>query len=228
MGAAMIGPREIRPTKCDALGIHKIDPSAGCPFATATCRKSCYAMNAVRRWLSACHRGTHTLMLRIALDGKLWSRWTARHFKGIKFIRLGTRFEPLKSACDVERIRKWALESPGTTFQIPTRCWHDAGMRRLVEERLMGLPNIRLLASIDKETTQEEFEGLRADGWSTMGFWSRKEIGPHPLAGDMPSVERCPKTWEGAHGKTACLRCAENDRGCFGRHRKDIYLKLHS
>jgi hypothetical protein len=100
-------------------------------------------------------------------------------------------------------------------------------MRRLVEERLMTLPNVRILASVDRETTASEFQALKDWGWSTMGFWSRKD-GPHPLAGDSASVVRCPKTWEGAHGKTACLACAEQGKGCFGKARKDIYLRLHS
>jgi len=217
----------MRPERNDALGIHVVNgpmsPDKPCVWATRECIRSCYVRGYIRRWRNA---PSGAALLRImAQESAQWLLYTPDCFKGIKLVRLCSRGEGLSDRWDVEHVRWLATTTPGTKFLLPTRCHTDPEMRSLVESRLFGISNLHILASVDAGTTQEHFDSLVASGWSTMGFFSVQDK-PHPLAGD--DVERCPKTWGGAHGATACKRCGERGTGCFRRGQKNIYLRQHS
>lgn len=218
----------MRPQKCSALGIHVIngpmDPEGKpCKWATSACAKNCYVVSYLRRWRNApSGAAMQSILVREAAQ---WRLWSACHVQGIRFVRLCSRGEGLRDRDDVEQVYHLVASSPETQYILPTRAHNDPEMRTLIEERLFGLQNLHLLASVDKSTTREHFEPLVASGWSTMGFFSTLDI-PHPLAGD--NVERCAKTWSGAHGETACRACGEQGKGCFKPGQKNIYLRQHS
>lgn len=215
----------MRPVRCPSLGIHKLDPALVCPWRTDAC-KACYAMAAYRRWRSALSTdGRRYMVDAVGRDAARWFLWAPCHFNGIPAVRIATRGEALKNRADLEHVRSLVASCPDTLWMLPTRAWRDPAMRELIQTRLMGLGNLRLLASIDRTSTQEEYDALVADGWSTMGFWARGD-NPHPFAPE--TCLRCPKTWGGAHGATACKRCSSEGIGCFQSARKDVFLRLHS
>ena len=84
----------------------------------------------------------------------------------------------------------------------------------------MVYSNVRILASVDPTTTQEEWESLTADGWSTM-FFGDNAMRVTPAGNKM---FMCPKT-HGAKVKGACEVCK---RGCFRADKRvDVHLNQH-
>lgn len=207
---------------CEALGLHVVNPGPWCRFANAVCSKFCYARNSVRRWKNTVNRtnGRRYMMEAIKRDADRWLLWAPYHFRKYSRVRVASRFEPFNTREDVEHVRSWIVGSPDTLFWIVTRSWIDPTIRQLVQDRIMCEPNARVLGSIDRLTTQEQYDALCADGWSTMGVWTRKRDVVHPFN---PNAVKCPKTWDKVKGH--CKVCS---RGCFSPERTDVHLLLHS
>lgn len=207
---------------CEALGLHVVNPGPFCRFANAACSKFCYARNAVRRWKNTVNRknGRKYMLEAIQRDAERWMLWAPMHFRKYARVRVASRFEPFNTRADVEQVRSWVVGSPDTLFWIVTRSWSDPEMRALVQDRIMTEPNARVLGSIDRLTTQDQYDALVADGWGTMGVWTRNPDAPHPFN---PSAVKCQKTFNKVKG--ACRTCTA---GCFNKERTDVHLLLHS
>jgi hypothetical protein len=127
--------------------------------------------------------------------------------------RFCTRGEAFSTDSDIDKIKSILEFCPDILFWIPTRAWRNKGLRARIESELFILPNARINASIDPTTSEKEFKGLRASGWSTMFFGNDEQ---------RPDSYKCPKTWK--HKKGHCAICRN---GCFSTKRVDIHLKAH-
>ncbi len=207
---------------CAALGLHVVNPGPFCRWANRACSKFCYARNSVRRWRGTKNRktGRKYMMEAIQRDAARWMLWAPCNFRKYARVRVASRFEPFNTRADVEQVRSWVVGNPNTLFWIVTRCWIDPTIRSLVEERIMSEPNARVLGSIDRLTTQEQYDALVADGWSTMGTWNRDINFTHPFNAQ---AHCCSKTFGKIKG--ACKTCSA---GCFAEGRKDVHLLMHS
>lgn len=207
---------------CEALGLHVVNPGPFCRWANRACSKFCYARNSVRRWKNTINRtnGRRYMMEAIQRDADRWMLWAPMHFRKYSRVRVASRFEPFNSRADVEQVRSWVVGSPDTLFWIVTRSWIDPTIRQLVQDRIMCEPNARVLGSIDRLTTQAQYDALCKDGWSTMGVWNRNPDFVHPFN---PRAVRCIKTFGKVKG--ACKTCS---KGCFSAERTDVHLLLHS
>jgi hypothetical protein len=88
----------------------------------------------------------------------------------------------------------------------------------LVRELQDEFPNLRLLASTDPTTTEEEYESLVVEGWSTMFYGDPS--GPAVPSGQ--KVFACPKTF-----KKLKEHCAICKGGCFSAKQVHVHLKQH-
>uniref|UniRef100_A0A6M3L8B8 Gene product 88 domain-containing protein n=1 Tax=viral metagenome TaxID=1070528 RepID=A0A6M3L8B8_9ZZZZ len=200
---------------CEALGLVTIDrPTTSCKYRTAFCRAHCYNLKLYRAF-------GHTMRPKDARLARLWKHGLdgayVRRIMATKAhrpnrIRFCSRGEPLATAADIDRFAEIAASCPSYLFWIPTRAWRSPTMRAEIERRLLGLANLRIMASTDPTTSDAELESLRSNGWSTMFFGDDdRDYGYH-----------CPKTWDRKHG--ACATCTA---GCFSRQRVDVHLKTH-
>lgn len=207
---------------CAALGLHVVNPGPFCRWANRACSKFCYARNSVRRWKDTKNRksGRKYMMEAIQRDAARWMLWAPMHFRKYARVRVASRFEPFNTREDVEQVRSWIVGSPDTLFWIVTRSWVDPTIRALVQDRIMTEPNARVLGSIDRLTSQEQYNALVADGWSTMGVWTRNREAAHPFN---TNAVKCQKTF--AKVKGACKTCSS---GCFNAKRTDVHLLMHS
>jgi len=208
--------------RCRALGLHVVNPGPVCKWANSACSRFCYARNSVRRWRHTKNRvnGRSYMAEAIQRDAARWMLWAPYHFSGYSRVRVASRFEPFNTREDIEQVRSWVVGCPNTLFWIVTRSWIDPTIRALVQDRIMVEPNARVLGSIDRLTTQDQYDGLVADGWSTMGVWTRRRDAAHPFN---PQAIKCQKTFDRVKG--ACKTCS---RGCFADKRTDVHLLLHS
>lgn len=207
---------------CAALGLHVVNPGPFCRWANRACSKFCYARNSVRRWKDTKNRktGRKYMMEAIQRDAARWMLWAPCHFQKYARVRVASRFEPFNTREDVEQVRSWVVGSPDTLFWIVTRSWVDPTIRALVQDRIMSEPNARVLGSIDRLTTQAQYDALVGDGWSTMGVWTRNREAAHPFN---TNAVKCQKTFGKVKG--ACKTCSS---GCFNAKRTDVHLLLHS
>ena len=185
----------------DDLGLLAVDRGLGsCKHRSAGCA-GCYNQKFFRRFPLV-----RQFWAKGGQDDQTWESLTPSDFAALRpgRVRLCTRGEPLSVASDVKRIAEWAKAAPHVTLWVPTRGWRNATIKRLAEEILFPLPNVKLLASVDRETVGEA-DGLAAEGWSTMYF------DPDDRAPQYSGrVVRCAKTWKGT--KRACRSCSS---GCF-------------
>lgn len=198
--------------KCESLGIVAIEPGPGCPWATEVCRKTCYFQKSLRRF------GMRTYGKAFEVDAREWNQ--LGELKGlVGRIRLATRWEPIKDASDIERIRALCRNNPHAVVWCPTRAWRNPELLQELRE-LRKIRNLRLLCSFDESNTREEFQAITEQGFSTMANFGWGEHQVHPWS---ESEVRCCKTFDGKQG--ACATCK---KGCFSASRVDVLLKRHS
>ena len=129
---------------------------------------------------------------------------------------------------DVEKVMLIVQEMPDTLFWIPTRAWHDGNIADLIERIVFPMPNARVLASTDPDTTLDEFVWLRYRGWSIVFTGDNDD--PNQLLLTPNGVRenktlgmfRCEKTWDMRKG-----HCATCDAGCFSPEQVEVHLKWH-
>jgi hypothetical protein len=133
--------------------------------------------------------------------------------------RFMTRGEAIKDMADIYRIRAMALAEEDVTWWLPTKAWRNKQLKMLIELELMPLKNIALNASTDPDTTDEEYEMLKEDGWNTMFFGDDEGYGDYKMF-------HCPKTYKGIKG-----HCKDCKAGCFSNttinRRSDVHLIEH-
>lgn len=211
----------------EVLGMFAIDRSipASCVHRTEACAK-CYNMKLYpmfKKMASADERYEDEWA---ALDPEQiraqLQRSRKRNTSGRA--RLMTRGEAFSDYADVGRVRKLITVNAETKWWVPTRAWRHPLLRVMVEQAIMPLPNVALLASTDYTTTPEEYESLVLAGWSTMHF------GPnhHAPRGGF----HCPKTAMQVRRMKHDGVCAKCINGCFKPIEKpgsrvDVYLDQH-
>ena len=199
----------------EALGVRAVDRGAGsCTHRTAGCA-GCY----VRRQLRQYH-DTRACFAAGGKDDREWSDLSPSYFAGLtpQRFRLCTRGEPFSTLSDVCRIASWTEAAPGVIFWIPTRGWRDPQIKAAVERELLPRRNVRILASVDRETAGET-DRLLASGWSVM-YFDPDNRKPETTG----RVVKCRKTWN--HG--AGITCATCRGGCFASGSpRVVWLRFH-
>jgi len=141
--------------------------------------------------------------------------------------RFSVKGEIWTATCDVVKVAHIAAHLPETVFWIPTRAWRDHAINSYIRLHLFRKPNVRVLASVDPDTTLGQLARLRAEGWSLV-FAGDNQCGQMQLSADglIPHVaegmHRCEKTWD-----RRTSHCASCDEGCFSDGRVEIHLKKH-
>ena len=129
---------------------------------------------------------------------------------------------------DVKKVARILKELPRTLFWIPTRAWHSSKMVAHIERHIFPLKNARVMASVDTDTTPEQFEYLKRRGWSMVFAGDNSDPNQLLLAEGgvqenvTASMHRCEKTWDEASG-----HCAKCGRGCFSRRPSSVHLRRH-
>ena len=205
---------------CDDLGLWCFDrdPEVSCVNATAKCLVDCYMIKMRRMFKAIGPRRKMDEIRFHLLTGPIMRHFLARMKKtkhgGDKF-RWASDGDPCATVADVYRMAGIARATPLTKHWIPTKGHRNPRVREALKRLLRWIPNVRLMASIDTSTTQEEVNALVAEGFSTM-FFGDDEASPQP------SPVKCAKTWKGIHEH--CRVCKV---GCFKAGRVDVWLKEH-
>lgn len=205
------------------------DIRTSCLWRTSFCAKHCYnrALEIVRPSIKKA--GPTDELFWEELDGELLHKML--HSESFKDacgrlgktpafmrarMRLATRGEAFAVPSDVHKVADICLENPSTTFWVTTRCWIDRTMARTVEKGLLGIPNIRVLASLDPSHSARQWNRAYDLGWNTI-FFGDDDF-------EDPVVERylCPKTWD--HKASYCRICRN---GCFKKGPVHVHLAVH-
>lgn len=189
-----------------------------CVHATEFCRRTCYNNKLYKLYPAMAGADQRLDREWAALDPADIAEQLSRKRRPTTRVRLCSRGEPFRDYSDVDRVEQLLRACPDTTWWIPTRAWRNPILAVMIQSRIASLPNAAVLASTDPTTSQDDYDQLVANGWSTMHYGD-DGLSPKPF--------RCPKTF-GAKIKGACAVCK---RGCFapslsGR-RVDVLLKQH-
>jgi len=200
---------------CQDIGLWALDrPVSSCLHRTRFCAAHCYNRKLYRLYPAMKTRDQKNETYWQGLTGQALGQDLKRKRKGPNGrLRLCTRGEPFSTEQDVLKVLEILRANRRVLLWIPTRAWRNKALRNMIEQHVLPEKNARVLASIDPSNTQQEIEGLRASGWSTMFFGDNTE---------RTGSYRCPKTWQGRKG--ACSTC---QAGCFSASRVDVHLKTH-
>lgn len=210
----------------DGIEMWALDrPIASCTHCTAFCRKHCYTHKAYRQY--------HHIMP--ASDIKNEHRWglltgekLAREVNGknrrsrvrsVNRIRFCTKGEPLSEIGDIDKVADIATSCPDVLFWMPTRAWRRPEFREKTEAKLLSIPNLRVMASVDPSNSREEVQEIVSKGWSTMFFGIDNVDAAEETFGT--KFSKCPKTHDAQHG--SCQTC----NLCFGAKQINVHLKQH-
>ena len=200
-------------------------PVASCTHCTPFCRQHCYTRKAYTQY--------HHMMP--ASDIKNEYRWgiltgdgLAKEIAGksnrsrirkIDRVRFCTKGEPFSELADVDKVRDIAFSSLDTLFWIPTRAWRHQEFRIKIEESLLDLGNLRIMASLDPSNNKTEALSLKKSGWSTM-FFGMDDVEEAEATFGI-KFAKCLKTHKGLIG--SCQSC----NLCFGAEQINVHLKKH-
>ena len=201
---------------CKDIGMYVLDRprETSCVHKTKYCAATCYNSKLEKAFPNIHPRDIKNEEFWKNTDAGDMAKLLSRRTKGNKRIRLCSRGEAFADNFDVWKVFSWVLINNDWTWWIPTRAWRNNNLRTFIEQNLLYLPNVRIMASIDPTNTQEEIESLLADGWSLLYYGT--DEGPANING----WAKCPKTFEGIKG-----HCAVCNTGCFDYH--DVILKRH-
>lgn len=206
---------------CADIGMHAYDRkiSASCVHATDFCKAHCYNEKLFKVYPAMHARDDRNEEYWRDISGAVVARDLARKTKQTARVRLMTRGEAFATLADVARVESILVGNPGTLFWIPTRAWRSPILRLAIMQRIMPLPNARVLASMDPSNSFEDWEALQLDGWSTMSFGANDAtVTPDGSA----RLFKCPKTWKGLKG-----HCSICKAGCFRDSQVHVHLKQH-
>lgn len=154
------------------------------------------------------------------IDGLSLSKTLKRKRNQTSRVRLMTRGEAFRDRADVPRVRDLCEQNPDKIFWVPTRAWRNKHLRPLLLKLAEEVPNLRIQASTDIDTTLEEQQMLDEQGWSTLYFGDDEQR--ETLTGEPRHM--CAKTWEKAKG--ACASTCKKG-GCFDKEVTHVILKKH-
>lgn len=207
---------------CADIGLWSLDrPVSTCLWRTIYCAMHCFNRKLYRVYKNMVAKDKRNEAYWQALNGQSIREHLLRKSTGGKGtikprVRLMTRGEAFSTPNDIRKVENILASNPDVVWWIPTRSWRNEFYRPMVKALSVKYPNAKILASVDPSNTQEEVDGLKADGWSTMFFGNDDQT---PQGQD---AHKCAKTWN--HTKGACATCTE---GCFGANRVDVWLKKH-
>jgi len=206
---------------CEDIGMFAYDRPipTSCVHKTTYCDEKCFNVKLYRLYPAMRTKDARNEAEWQNITGEQVRKTLARKKKQTKRVRFMTRGEAVSDHTDIARIVDICTANPDVDFWMPTRAWRDALLQARITAELMPINNLHVLASFDPSNTPEEWETMRAMGWSTM-FFGDDEMLHTPLGEKM---FKCPKTW--GHVKGACEKCK---RGCFEGHgRVDVHLSEH-
>ena len=202
-----------------------------CLWKTPWCEKNCYALKFYRMGWSKAEYDK--------LDNDFWLETQPVDFAAavnkaagnvsVKRFRFSIKGEIWTGEKDVAKVSGIMYLMPDTLFWIPTRAWHNGNMAEAIERLVFQRPNARVLASVDPNTTPDEFMWLKYRGWQTVFSGDNEDSRQLMLVpgGTQEKItvgmHKCEKTWNERGGH--CAVCA---RGCFSS-KKDVrvHLKQH-
>jgi hypothetical protein len=206
---------------CDDIGMFALDRPipTSCVHRTEFCDRTCFNVKLYKFYKDMSVKDVRNEEYWQQLTGAAMRATFKRKRKQTDRARFMTRGEALKDHNDVNRVENIVLETPGTDWWLPTRAWRNALLLAQITSRLVPIPNLHVLASMDPSNSPEDWEQTRAVGLSTMYYGDDTYL-TTPLGEEM---FKCPKTW--GHVKGACGVCK---RGCFEGHgRVDVHLQAH-
>lgn len=217
---------------CEDIGMFATDrpindiPGTGvegsCVHATDFCKGSCYNVKLYTMYPNMVERDVRLENEWRGVSGAAVAKALERKRKQTKRARFMTRGEAFKDYADVERVRRILDATPETLWWCPTRAWRNPLLRIMVEQLAREFSNFVPLASMDPTNTPEEWNDLKASGWSTM-FFGDDDMRETPN-GDRMFL--CPKTHKGMKG-----HCSVCKAGCFAKatlgRRVDVHLSSH-
>lgn len=206
---------------CDDIGMFAYDRPipVSCVHRTDYCEAHCFNVKLYRIYPAMRTKDERNEAYWQQITGGQVAATLARKRKFTGRVRFMTRGEAVSDHSDIARIVDICNANPDVDFWMPTRSWRNPLLMARVESELRTLPNLHVLASFDPSNTAEEWEAVRAMGWSTM-FFGDDDMLTTPLGDRM---FKCPKT----HGHVAGA-CAKCKRGCFEGHgRVDVHLAAH-
>jgi len=213
---------------CDDIGMFASDRpindvgsvKGSCDHRTSFCDEDCYNVKLYRMYPNMGKRDERCEHEWQQISGDAVRTYLSRKKKQTKRARHMTRGEAIKDLPDVYRVKEIALATPETVWWVPTRAWRNTLLRELIQIELFPIANIALNASLDPSNTQDEEDGLIADGWNIMYF------GDDTKYAGKGEAFKCPKTWKKLSG-----HCAVCKAGCFSQttigKRVTVHLSSH-
>ena len=206
---------------CEDIGMFAFDRPipTSCVHRTDFCDKTCFNVKLYKFYKGMSVKDVRNEEYWQQITGEQFKKTLLRKRKQTKRVRFMTRGEALSTYHDVPRVEDIVLSTPATEYWLPTRAWRDTLLFAMVQSELKQIPNLHILASMDPSNTPEEWEFVRANGWSTM-YYGDDSLTYTPLG---EKFFKCPKTF--GHVVGACGSCK---RGCFEGHgRVDVHLSQH-
>ena len=220
---------------CDDIGMFTTDrpindieiggvkfAEGSCVHRTEFCNKTCYNIKLYKLYPAMAQRDIRIEQEWRNVRGSVFASALLRKRKQTSRVRFMSRGESIKDYSDIARVRDICNHSPNTFFWMPFRAWHNTFLRFAVKKLWDECPNLVPLASTDPDTTGEEWEMLKNEGWSTMFYGDDTML-------NTPNGDRmfkCPKTHKKLTGH--CNICKG---GCFApstlNKRVDVHLSQH-
>ena len=201
-----------------------------CRWQTEWCTKNCYAAKFYRLgWSKDEYDVAYNSYWRGVESDQFVSDVLKANNHGIPArFRFAVCGEIWAKPSDVEKVYLIMYQMPETLFWIPTRAWHDGNMAEAIERLILPMDNARVLASVDPDTTEDEFVWLRHRNWSMVFAGDNSDPNQMLLAPGgtqeklTARMHRCEKTWDQLSG-----RCATCEQGCFAPGSVRVHLKQH-
>lgn len=206
---------------CEDIGMFAFDRPipVSCIHKTKYCEDNCFNVKLYKLYPAMETKDIRNEAYWQQITGNQVLHTLKRKRKQTKRARFMTRGEAIRDYSDVWRVYDIVITTPDTDWWMPTRAWRDPLLQAMIEAVLRPLTNLHILASMDISNTAEEWENMRAMGWSTMFFGD--DTRTHTPLGE--KMFKCPKTF--GHVKGACEVCK---KGCFEGHgRVDVRLSEH-
>ena len=212
---------------CNDIGMFAIDRpiDKSCIWKTEECEETCFNNKLYKLYPNMHKKDIRNEAEWSQINGTALRNTLKRKKKQTKRVRLMTRGESFDSVASVLKVKDLLIKNPDTEFWLITRSWRDmfiadGDIFAAVMEHIRPLHNARLLMSLDKTNSREEWIYLtKVLRLSTM-FYDAGKRESTPVGGKW---FRCPKTFKGLKG-----HCEICKAGCFNtKKRVDVYLKQH-
>ncbi len=200
-------------------------PVASCTHCTSFCRKHCYTRKAYTQYHHIMpvsdikNEYRWSMMTGDKIAAEIAGRNQRARVRAVSRVRFCTKGEPFSEIKDIELVKDIAVKNPEVLFWIPTRAWRHQQFRVKIEDTLLDIGNLRIMASLDPSNTRTEAQSLKESGWSTM-FFGIDDV-EEAESNFKIKFAKCPKTHEGRHG--SCQTCGL----CFVKKQINVHLRQH-